>query len=193
MTRKSIRYIVQSRKEFPGCSSIQGTLVCVLFQDTLSICLDTTAQVKVPPTVFEVIEGRGSLLPFRDITPEDLLGRQSVQIDHAACRRLLADKVRHLRIFDDQAGQLNLAVSDVGGSILAVSAFTLLGDARKGRRPSYAAAAGPEQAKPLYDLFCDTLESAGLAVLRGVFRAYMEVTSTNDGPVCILLDSRKGF
>jgi D-tyrosyl-tRNA(Tyr) deacylase len=107
--------------------------------------------------------------------------------------RLLADKIRHLRIFDDEAGQLNRDVVEVGGSVLAVSAFTLLGDARKGRRPSYVAAARPEQAQDLYELFCSSLERTGLQVMRGVFRAYMEVTSTNDGPICILLDSKKLF
>jgi D-tyrosyl-tRNA(Tyr) deacylase len=107
--------------------------------------------------------------------------------------RFLADKIRHLRIFDDEAGQLNRDVVDVGGSVLAVSAFTLLGDARKGRRPSYVAAAGPDEAGPLYDSFCDALAATGVQVLRGVFRAYMQVASVNDGPVCILLDSSKVF
>ncbi len=106
---------------------------------------------------------------------------------------LLADKTRHLRIFDDDAGQLNRDVSDVGGAVMAVSAFTVLGDARKGRRPAYTAAARPELAAELYDRFCCQLESTGIQVLRGVFRAYMEVVAVNDGPVCILLDSRKTF
>ena len=113
--------------------------------------------------------------------------------DTEADARALADKVRHLRIFDDQAGQLNRDVVQAGGSVLVVSAFTLLGDARKGRRPSYVAAAKPEQANELYTRFCDALEGFGLTVARGVFRAYMQVTSTNDGPVCILLDSTKAF
>lgn len=107
--------------------------------------------------------------------------------------RFLADKVRHLRIFDDEAGQLNRDVVDVGGSVLAVSAFTVLGDARKGRRPAYVAAAGPDEAGRLYDSFCDALAATGVQVLRGVFRAYMQVASVNDGPVCILLDSSKVF
>ena len=107
--------------------------------------------------------------------------------------RFLADKVRHLRIFDDEAGQLNRDVVDVGGSVLAVSAFTVLGDARKGRRPAYVAAAGPDDAGRLYDSFCDALADTGVQVLRGVFRAYMQVASVNDGPVCILLDSSKVF
>ena len=113
--------------------------------------------------------------------------------DTAADSQALADKVRHLRIFDDQAGQLNRDVVQAGGSVLVISAFTLLGDARKGRRPSYTAAARPEQADELYAGFCEALESSDLTVRRGVFRAYMQVTSTNDGPVCILLDSTKTF
>ena len=113
--------------------------------------------------------------------------------DTEADARAMADKVRHLRIFDDDAGQLNRDVVQAGGSVLVVSAFTTLGDARKGRRPSYVAAAKPEQANELYTRFCDALESGGLVVRRGVFRAYMQVTSTNDGPVCILLDSTKAF
>lgn len=107
--------------------------------------------------------------------------------------RFLADKVRHLRIFDDEARQLNRDVVDVGGSVLAVSAFTVLGDARKGRRPAYVAAAGPDEASRLYDSFCDALTATGVQVLRGVFRAYMKIASVNDGPVCILLDSSKVF
>jgi len=89
--RQSIPAIV--RREEIDLIIISDTMSSQDFQDTLNICLDTTAQVKVPPTVLEVIEGRGSLLPFRDITPEDLLGRKSFRIDHEACRRLLADKV----------------------------------------------------------------------------------------------------
>lgn len=107
--------------------------------------------------------------------------------------RLLAEKVRYLRIFDDPAGQLNRDLLEAGGSALVVPAFTLLGDARKGRRPSYVAAARPEQAEPLYDSFCDALAATGVHVQRGVFRAYMQVASTNDGPICLLLDSRKMF
>ena len=107
--------------------------------------------------------------------------------------RFLADRVRHLRIFDDEAGQMNRDVVDVGGSVLAVSAFTVLGDARKGRRPAYVAAAGPDEAGRLYDSFCDALAATGVQVLRGVFRAYMKIASVNDGPVCILLDSSKVF
>ncbi|MHC4064390.1 MAG: D-aminoacyl-tRNA deacylase [Planctomycetota bacterium] len=113
--------------------------------------------------------------------------------DSEADARLLAEKVRYLRIFDDEAGQLNRDVVEAGGSVLVVSAFTLLGDARKGRRPSYVAAAGPEHAEQLYEFFCDSLAQTGLEVQRGVFRSYMQVTAVNDGPVCILLDSTKLF
>jgi len=105
----------------------------------------------------------------------------------------LAEKVRYLRIFNDDAGQLNRDVVDAGGAVLVVSAFTLLGDARKGRRPSYSTAAPPEQAKTLYEHFCDRLAATGLTVHRGLFRAYMHVYAVNDGPVCILLDSARRF
>jgi D-tyrosyl-tRNA(Tyr) deacylase len=107
--------------------------------------------------------------------------------------RMLADKVRYLRIFSDEAGQLNRDVVEAGGSVLVVPAFTLLGDARKGRRPAYVAAARPEQAEPLYESFRKRLAAGGLHVEGGVFRAHMQVASTNDGPICIPLDSRKAF
>lgn len=107
--------------------------------------------------------------------------------------RYLADKIRHLRIFNDADGNLNRDVIEASGSALVVSAFTVMGDARKGRRPSYAHAAAPDEANRLYEFFCDTLTATGLQVLRGVFRACMQVHAVNDGPVCILLDSRKVF
>ncbi len=105
----------------------------------------------------------------------------------------LAHKVRHLRIFNDEQGRLNCDVADAGGAVLVISAFTTLGDARKGRRPAYTAAAKPEQADPIYQAFCDALEATGITVKRGVFRSYMQVTAINDGPVCILLDTAKSF
>lgn len=107
--------------------------------------------------------------------------------------RRLARKVRYLRIFNDADGKLNRDVAQADGAVLAVSAFTVLGDARKGRRPSYATAARPEPADALYNLFCEALSEAGLSVARGVFRSYMQVAATNDGPVCILLDSGQAF
>ena len=113
--------------------------------------------------------------------------------DGEAEARFLAEKVRHLRVFSDEAGNLNRDLVEAGGSTLVVPAFTLLGDARKGRRPSYVAAAPPEQAEGLYELFCQALVEAGLEVARGVFRAHMQVASVIDGPVCILLDSSRLF
>jgi len=107
--------------------------------------------------------------------------------------RYLADKVRHLRIFPDEKSLMNLDVVQVGGAVLVVSAFTVQCDARKGRRPSFDSAAGPEQANALYEAFCEVLESMGVPVRRGVFREYMQVDSRNDGPICVLLDSKRLF
>jgi len=106
---------------------------------------------------------------------------------------LLADKVVHLRVFPDEAGQMNRSVSDVGGGVLVVSQFTLLGDARKGRRPSYTGAAAPEEANRLYERFASRVRTSGLPVATGVFRATMDVALVNQGPVTILLDSRRQF
>lgn len=105
----------------------------------------------------------------------------------------MADKVLNLRIFDDSDGAMNLSVVEVGGELLVVSQFTLLADARKGRRPSYIDAEAPEDAKRLYEAFCDRLELSGRPVRRGVFQAMMEVSLVNQGPVTILLDSEKKF
>jgi D-tyrosyl-tRNA(Tyr) deacylase len=100
----------------------------------------------------------------------------------------LARKVARLRIFEDADGRLDLSLLDVHGEALAVSQFTLVADTRKGTRPSFGAAARPEVAEPLYERFCETLESEGVRVSRGVFRARMEVELVNDGPVTIVLD-----
>ncbi len=107
--------------------------------------------------------------------------------------RLLADKVAALRVFEDAAGKMNLALAEVAGGVLVVSQFTLLGDARKGNRPSFVDAAEPEAANALYERFCTLLREKGLPVATGVFRATMEVELVNDGPVTILLDSRRLF
>jgi D-tyrosyl-tRNA(Tyr) deacylase len=106
---------------------------------------------------------------------------------------LLADKVAALRVFEDGAGKMNLPVAEVGGAVLVVSQFTLLGDARKGNRPSFVDAAPPEEASALYERFCARVREKGLAVATGVFRASMEVELVNEGPVTILLDSRRLF
>ena len=105
----------------------------------------------------------------------------------------LADKVLNLRVFADGEGQMNRSVQDVSGGLLVVSQFTLLGDVRKGRRPSYSEAAPPEEADRLYRHFVSRLRPSGLAVATGVFRATMDVALVNQGPVTILLDSRKLF
>ncbi len=101
----------------------------------------------------------------------------------------LARKVAGLRVFADAAGQMNLALKDAGGRALVVPQFTLYGDARRGRRPDFVAAARPEQAEPLFERFCETLAGAGIEVERGVFRAHMMVELVNDGPVTLLIES----
>lgn len=113
--------------------------------------------------------------------------------DEEADARALADKVAGLRIFEDAAGKMNLALAEVGGGVLVVSQFTLLGDARKGNRPGFSDAAPPELGQALYERFCALLREKGLPVETGVFRAMMAVELVNDGPVTILLDSRKLF
>jgi D-tyrosyl-tRNA(Tyr) deacylase len=105
----------------------------------------------------------------------------------------IAGKVRDLRIFADQEGKMNRSVGDVGGAVLLVSQFTLIGDARKGRRPSFDAAATPQFAQALYDSVVRELRDGGLTVETGVFQAQMDIELVNQGPVTILLDSKRLF
>ncbi len=105
----------------------------------------------------------------------------------------MADKITGLRIFEDEEGKMNLSVKDVGGDILAVSQFTLLGDVRKGKRPSFSKAARPDEANRLYRHFIDLVEERDVKTQEGVFQAEMLVRIYNDGPVTILLDSKKLF
>jgi len=112
------------------------------------------------------------------------------QGDTAADAEWLSTKVCELRIFEDEAGKMNLSVLDTKGALLAISQFTLLGDAQKGRRPSFTGAARPEEAQPLYAKFCALCRERGVTVEEGVFRATMQVRIVNEGPVTLILDSR---
>lgn len=113
--------------------------------------------------------------------------------DTEADAAYMADKVANLRIFEDAEGKMNLSIQDVGGSLLVVSQFTLMGDARRGRRPSFSNAARPEEANGLYETFVTQCRAFGLAVETGQFQQHMVVRIDNDGPVTLLLDSRKLF
>jgi D-tyrosyl-tRNA(Tyr) deacylase len=127
---------------------------------------------------------RGGLLVYLGVALED--GKAD------AC--WLAEKIANLRIFDDSEGKMNLSLKDLsaeGAGVLAVSQFTLLGDARKGRRPSWAKAAAPEKARELYEYFMEKIREQNLVCESGEFQAHMKVSYTNDGPVTILLDSRE--
>ncbi len=105
----------------------------------------------------------------------------------------LAEKVVHLRIFEDPEGKMNRSVLDERGALLAISQFTLLGDARRGNRPSFTSAMGPERARELFDRFCDACRAAGVTVETGRFRSEMDVEVVNHGPVTVLLDTQRLF
>lgn len=107
--------------------------------------------------------------------------------------RTLAEKIVNLRVFDDAQGKMNRSLLEAGGDVLSVSQFTLLGDCRKGRRPSFDRAAAPDLARPLYEAFLDSLRALGANVQTGQFQAMMDVELVNDGPVTLLLDSEKFF
>ena len=113
--------------------------------------------------------------------------------DTSADARYMAEKITGLRIFDDADGRMNLSLNDVNGSVLAISQFTLLGDCRKGKRPSFIRAAEPELANALYREFVEFCKLTGIKVEEGIFQADMLVRIENDGPVTILVDSRKTF
>jgi len=107
--------------------------------------------------------------------------------------QMLARRIVELRIFEDDAGKMNRSLQETGGQLLAVSQFTLLGDCRKGRRPSFDPAAPPDVARALYEQFVREVKSSGIPIETGVFQAMMEVELTNQGPVTFILDSRKRF
>ena len=137
----------------------------------------SSAQVSVDGEVVGRV-GRGFLV-LLGIAPDD--GETEAQY--------LARKIAGLRVFEDDGGKMNLALGDVGGAVLAVSQFTLYGDVRKGRRPSFVDAARPEHAEPLYQRFCRLLAAEGCAVQQGLFQAHMEIALVNDGPVTIWMDT----
>jgi D-aminoacyl-tRNA deacylase len=113
--------------------------------------------------------------------------------DTEADATYLAEKIAGLRVFEDGEGKMNRSVQDVGGSVLAVSQFTLYGDVRRGKRPSFDAAAPPEKARQMYEFFVEQIRAAGLDCETGRFQEMMKVELVNEGPVTILLDSAKGF
>lgn len=135
------------------------------------------ASVTVDGAIISQIE-RGFLI-LLGVTPPDS------EVDAA----YLARKIAGLRLFEDADGKLNLGLQEVGGAALVVSQFTLYGDVRKGRRPSFIDAARPDQARQLYQHFCTLLGAEGIAVQQGVFQAHMEVALVNDGPVTLWLDT----
>lgn len=141
----------------------------------------TQAQVEVADTVVGKIEQ--GLLVYLGVQDGD------TEADAAT----LADKLIHLRIFSDAQGKMNRSIQDIGGRLLLVSQFTLCGDCRKGRRPGFDQAAEPAHAEALYRCVQSLIEEQGVSVDTGVFRAHMQVSCTNDGPVTFLLDSRKVF
>ena len=139
------------------------------------------ARVKVKDEIIGEI-GQG-LLVFLGVGAEDT----EADVDY------LVEKVLHLRIFPDGQGKFNLSLVEIDGALLVISQFTLWGDCRKGRRPSFSEAAPPSAAEPLYALFIDTVRAKGVPVAGGRFQEMMEVGLVNDGPVTILLDSKKNF
>jgi D-tyrosyl-tRNA(Tyr) deacylase len=120
-----------------------------------------------------------------------LLGVEKDDTDEDA--QVMARRIVELRIFEDDAGKMNRSIAEIGGHILAVSQFTLLGDCRRGRRPSFDPAAPPDVARTLYERFVKEVDALGIPIATGVFQAMMDVELTNQGPVTFILDSRKRF
>ena len=140
-----------------------------------------SASVTVEGTVVSKIHK--GLLVFLGVAQEDT----PADVDY------MASKIANLRIFEDDEGRMNLSILDIGGEALVVSQFTLYGDCRKGRRPSFIHAARPEKADPLYQAFMDEISRLGVPVKAGIFQAMMDVELINDGPVTMMLDSNKLF
>jgi D-tyrosyl-tRNA(Tyr) deacylase len=136
------------------------------------------ARVVIAGAVVGVIDG--GLLVLLGVAPDDTVEKA----------RWLADKIVGLRIFNDSDGKMNLALADVGGAVLVVSQFTLHGDCRKGRRPSFIGAAPPEIAVPLYEAFVEAVRALGVPVQTGRFGAMMQVELVNDGPVTLIMDTQ---
>lgn len=145
----------------------------------------TSASVTVDGQIVGQIVGQigHGFLVFLGVSSEDT----PADLDY------MVSKVLGLRVFEDNDGKMNRSIADVGGSILAVSQFTLYGDCRKGRRPSFIAAARPDQANELYESFVTKIREAGVHCETGQFQAHMNVELVNDGPVTLLLDSAKAF
>lgn len=140
--------------------------------------IQRVSSARVTADNYEASIGRGFLV---------LLGM--THADDAEVAGRLAAKIAGLRLFEDEAGKMNHSLADVGGEVLCLSQFTLYADMRRGNRPSFAAAAQPDSALPLYEAFCSAIESTGLGCKRGVFGARMSVSLFNDGPVTVVLDS----
>src|SRR3989449_6492183 len=141
----------------------------------------TSARVLINEMEYSRI-GRGLLV---------LVGVEKEDTDEDAVA--LARRIAELRIFEDDAGKMNRSISEIGGEILAVSQFTLLGDCRRGRRPSFDPAAPPDAARELYEKFVEQIAALGVPVKTGMFQAMMDIELTNQGPVTFILDSRKRF
>jgi D-aminoacyl-tRNA deacylase len=179
-----VRQSVTSRDELPATGHepvCQDLPLCYVFLMRTVVQRVSRASVKVGGELVGEI-GLG-LLVLLAVARDDTEG----DADY------LADKIAGLRIFEDADGKMNRAVADAGGAVLAVSQFTLYGDVRRGKRPSFDAAARPEQAMRLYEYFVGKIRAAGLRCETGKFQETMVVAMVNDGPVTILLDSKKTF